>query len=146
MKYRKLRIAWSVGCGVLCLLLIALWVRSYWWADDLMLPLPNQQHFVIHSMQGSTSWYITSGINFHGFWTSESVELLTHGLSQPFSIVSFDIQILRRPVLLPHWLLISLFGTLAALPWLRWRFSLRTLLIGMTLVAVALGLIFALSR
>jgi hypothetical protein len=37
MKYRKLRIAWSVGCGIVCLLLIALWVRSYWWSDELTL-------------------------------------------------------------------------------------------------------------
>jgi hypothetical protein len=29
MKYRKLRIAWSGVYGVLCLLLIGLWVRSY---------------------------------------------------------------------------------------------------------------------
>ncbi len=33
MRFRKLRIAWSVGCGVLCLLLIVLWVRSYWRLD-----------------------------------------------------------------------------------------------------------------
>ena len=37
----------------------------------------------------------------------------------------------------------DLCGSLLALPWIRWRFSLRTLLIGMTVVAVALGLIFA---
>lgn len=35
MKHRKLRIAWSVGGGIVCLLLILLWVRSYWWADLL---------------------------------------------------------------------------------------------------------------
>jgi hypothetical protein len=29
VRFRKLRIAWSVGCSVLCLLLIVLWVRSY---------------------------------------------------------------------------------------------------------------------
>ena len=29
----KLRIAWSVGCVILCLLLIALWVKSYWRLD-----------------------------------------------------------------------------------------------------------------
>jgi hypothetical protein len=29
-KLRYLRIAFSAVCGVLCLLLIALWVRSYW--------------------------------------------------------------------------------------------------------------------
>ena len=33
MKYRKLRIAWSAVCGIVCLLLIVLWVRSYWWRD-----------------------------------------------------------------------------------------------------------------
>ena len=30
MRYRKLRIAWSVGWGIACVLLIVLWVRSYW--------------------------------------------------------------------------------------------------------------------
>src|SRR5262245_54729365 len=33
MKLRKLRIAWSVIWGVLCLLLIVLWVRSYTWEE-----------------------------------------------------------------------------------------------------------------
>jgi hypothetical protein len=41
MKYRKLRIAWSVGWGVLCLLLVALWVRSYWWRDTYSGPSHN---------------------------------------------------------------------------------------------------------
>src|SRR5437016_412120 len=29
MRFRKLRIAWSKGCGVMAVLLIALWMRSY---------------------------------------------------------------------------------------------------------------------
>src|SRR5690349_10312841 len=33
MKYRKLRIAWSVGWRIVAVLLCVLWVRSYWWAD-----------------------------------------------------------------------------------------------------------------
>jgi hypothetical protein len=44
----------------------------------------------------------------------------------------------------PHWFVVLLFTTLAAAPWLFkicWRFSLRTLLIATTLVAVVLGLI-----
>jgi hypothetical protein len=40
----------------------------------------------------------------------------------------------------PHWLFSILVGLLAAFPWLRWRFSLRTLLILCTLIAVGLGL------
>ena len=30
MRFRKLRIAWSVVCGLVAVLLIVLWVRSYW--------------------------------------------------------------------------------------------------------------------
>src|SRR5262245_28767768 len=35
MRFRKLRIAWSVVWGVVAVLLIALWVRSYWWLDSI---------------------------------------------------------------------------------------------------------------
>src|SRR5262245_40774927 len=31
---RGLRIAWSVWWGILCVLLVVLWVRSYWWRDE----------------------------------------------------------------------------------------------------------------
>jgi hypothetical protein len=34
MKYRKLRIAWSVAWGVVAVLLVVLWVRSYWVCDN----------------------------------------------------------------------------------------------------------------
>src|SRR5689334_7673711 len=33
MKYRKLRIAWLAMWGLLTVLLLVLWVRSYWWID-----------------------------------------------------------------------------------------------------------------
>jgi hypothetical protein len=45
---------------------------------------------------------------------------------------------------LPYWPVVLLASTLAVLgvlPWLRWRFSLRTLLIATTLVALVLGAI-----
>jgi hypothetical protein len=45
MKYRKLRIAWSVACGVLCLLLVVLWVRSH-------------LHFEQHIQRVSTTDYV----------------------------------------------------------------------------------------
>src|SRR5215213_3399771 len=40
-----------------------------------------------------------------------------------------------------YWFLISAAICVGIAPWLRWRFSLRTLLIATTLVAVVLGLI-----
>src|SRR6476469_5066865 len=50
----------------------------------------------------------------------------------------------RDMAVLPYWFLVSLSVIFAVGPWirqLRWRFSLRTLLIATTLVAVVLGLI-----
>src|SRR6266550_2296875 len=35
MRYRKLRIAFSATCLIACVLLIVLWVRSYWWNDGI---------------------------------------------------------------------------------------------------------------
>src|SRR6476659_6230618 len=40
MKYRKLRIAWSVVWGILCLLMITLWVRSYWQIEHILWNSP----------------------------------------------------------------------------------------------------------
>jgi hypothetical protein len=50
---------------------------------------------------------------------------------------------------IPHWFFVLLFTTLAAALWIHkldWRFSLRTLLIATTLVAVVLGTIVWMSR
>jgi hypothetical protein len=48
----------------------------------------------------------------------------------------------------PCWLLVLASMALAACPWIHWsnRFSLRTLLIAMTLVAVALGILIYAAR
>jgi len=48
-----------------------------------------------------------------------------------------------RELTSPHWFSAAVFGILGTLPWLPWspQFSLRTLLIATTLVAVVLGLI-----
>jgi hypothetical protein len=46
----------------------------------------------------------------------------------------------------PNWLLVVPLAIAVAIPWLRWRFSLRTLLIATTLVAVVLGLIVYAAR
>ena len=79
MKYRKLRIAWSVFWGIACVLLIV--------------------------------WGL--------FW---------------FNPWGVDISV-------PYSFLILLTSMVAVSPWFLWRFSLRTLLIVTTLVAVGLGAI-----
>jgi hypothetical protein len=42
---------------------------------------------------------------------------------------------------MPHWFLAILFASVAAVPWLPRKFSLRTLLIAIAWIAVALGIV-----
>jgi len=42
---------------------------------------------------------------------------------------------------IPHWPVVAIAVLLPVVPWLRYRFSLRTMLISVTLIAVALGLL-----
>jgi hypothetical protein len=51
----------------------------------------------------------------------------------------------RHSIMVPHWFAAVFAAALAGAPWIRLRFSLRTLLVATTLVAVTLGTIFALS-
>src|SRR4051795_652243 len=46
MRFRKLRIAWSVFWGVACVLLIVLWVRSYSWNEEFAFPAGGKRYHV----------------------------------------------------------------------------------------------------
>ncbi len=50
-------------------------------------------------------------------------------------------QVTGNKVVVPYWIPILLSGSVAALPWVKWQFSLRTMLIATTLIAVVLGLV-----
>jgi hypothetical protein len=135
VKYRKLRIAWSVGWGVLCLLLIALWVRSHYFDDVLFVELSNTQCIALDSMRGSLAIAILSRSEMppnRNWW-------LGHSDIEPWY------RFAPESTILPVWSLLLLLTMLAPLPWIRWRFSLRTLLIGVTVAAVLLGVIVALT-
>jgi hypothetical protein len=147
---RYMRIAFSATCVIACVLLIALWVRSYFVEDVLALNVSGQ-HWQIGTSRGglgmhasmrtkilqprwgyafaSLSPYVGSDSNWaFKHWTDMSGSYVTVGFPDLFVLV--------------------IAATLATIPWIRWssRFSLRTLLIATTLVAVVLGLIVAVLR
>jgi hypothetical protein len=153
MRFRKLRIVWSMVCGILCLLLIVLWVRSYRALGERWQSTTIRARFLyVSSSHGQICW-------------SGKPDLLTSLTGTPFKHVSNNIggileigppavwgfkygrtnssAMLRTPYRFPALLVASLCTT----PWLPFkRFSLRTLLIATTLVAVALGLMVAVLR
>jgi hypothetical protein len=158
MKYRKLRIAWSLLCGILCLLLIALWVRSYSRWDQLAGIWFANNSVLIMSVRGTVyGGYSTTDGRRTWSWSSFTNPRLSNAPQFPDGMIIADIgpNALRgielnlgpmgfgtgfQSVLAPHWFLVMVSFTLAGIAWLPWRFSLRTLLIAMTLVAVGLGL------
>jgi hypothetical protein len=142
----KLRIAFSVVCGIVCLLLIVLWVRRFSRDDDCRITLPATHAFTIHSMRGLVLVQVYKSNPEDGWhWTTT---MLGH---DPEGWSNFDSNVRAwhwvpmggspQPFAIPHWFLIVLSTALAVTPWVHWskQFSLRTLLVATTLVAVVLG-------
>jgi hypothetical protein len=143
MKYRKLRIAWSTACGILCLLLIALWVRSYFGRIGVEVFATHDHRYEIHSLDGKLLGIRWMRIYLGYEWTAQRSEGTYFNLiSRPrfgLGYISDGAELLA--IVIPYWLPSSSLTVLAAtLPWLRWCFSLRTLLVAATLVAVILSL------
>jgi hypothetical protein len=129
--------------GVIGAVLFAvLWGRSYWWSDDLIMPLPGPRSLIIHSLQGTTAWQW--GPRPPGqSWAIETISaaIVTEGMDPPFVRNLRAISLIREGVVLPHWVLIAACATCGVAPWMRWRFSVRKLLILITALAVLLAVI-----
>ena len=155
MRFRKLRIAWSVGCGILCLLLIALWVRSYWAGDYInYISSPSGRINSVGSTYGTLRFSFDKqsfrhpgqdwGWHVYSQWLDEP-ETPEIEKAQIRKLNSRQIHLVNRParllVKVPHWLIALLAAVAGATPWCPKHFTLRTLLIATTLVAVVLGIL-----
>src|SRR6476620_3101502 len=57
MRFLKLRIAWSVVCGIACVLLIVSWVRSYiTWNDEISYVISSSRGWHLASSEGGVSF------------------------------------------------------------------------------------------
>jgi hypothetical protein len=181
IRFRKLRIAWSVAWGLAAVLLIVLWVRSYTAADyveqvngrvisSLLSDVGTIQFthgdrypvsvdrtewdtFPINQSQiASFQWEVSThddgavndSLNRDGFVLPAQPSVLS-----PKSFTYRDGIYKSLRVRFPYWLPTIIVCMLAGLPWLipwRTRFSLRTLLIAITLIGLILGTIIATTR
>src|SRR4051794_32106050 len=139
MNFRKLRIAWSVFWGLACVLLIVLCVRSYWWATNIQLP-PLMSHgiqcrlmrnVVMIRIISLDSWDLGWTTDFENVYKSDSRYAHFHqNLTKPSFLLQFREEGPGTIALrYPYWFAALIVGMIAELPWVRWRFSLRTLLI-----------------
>ena len=145
--FRFLRYAVTALSVMACVLLVALWVRSYWWWDGIYGPgAPS----AVSSLQGRLHFVFQDFAIPPVGWTVTSREVETLGDNRPRlsgweSSSGFDVEVQDdlTVIAVPNWFLVALLGTISAVPWVKSfrRFSLRTLLIATTLVAVGLGII-----
>lgn len=143
MRFRKLRIAWSVIFGVLSVLLIALWLFSYNWRFT-----PVDHHGLDAQAAEGFDFVITSS---HGVITARITTAKEYPILEGYFVSKYfgwisDPNI--KTCYVPHWFLVSATAAQALIPWIPWskRFSLRALLIVMTAVSVALALVVGLCR
>jgi hypothetical protein len=138
---RLLRIGWSAVCVIACLLLIALWVRSYSSFGQIVGPVWEDNYFLYQSLRGRALFEISNNPNIEALlgreWTWATLELRSIATYRLSAESTFS----QVRVVIPFWTLVVSLFMFATAPWIRWRFSLRTLLITITLVAVVLGLI-----
>jgi hypothetical protein len=142
-RFRKLRIASSAACGIFCSLLILLWVRSYWQCDRFDMQWGNASHVLgAVSRRGLLAigeGHATTPLEERFAISSTSVraaaELETNAIGfrgRRFGVGNWFLT-------MPYWFPALLLVVAAALPWKH--FSLRTLLIAVTLVAAILRII-----
>jgi hypothetical protein len=151
MRFRKLHIAFSATCLIACVLLIALWVRSYWWMEQVSLPHIHTQTVQVGYGCGDIAIsVIDSELVPNDSGSVPNVHLATDEWLRLLSLDSLESpsQVWGAvmhgnggfTVFIPFWFFVLVAFGISTVPWLRWRFSLRTLLITTTLVAVVLGL------
>jgi hypothetical protein len=157
MKYRYLRIAFSVTCGIACVLLVVLWVRSFHAKDSMRGCIAGSKlHMYLSTLKGEIALSFDEWRGNPHPWIFESKSNLENMSSvlpsvtgkPPLSWLGFRWYFKPNlwAIIFPYWFAVLLPASVASLPWLRWQFSLRTLLIATTLVAVVLGLIVYASR
>ncbi len=147
---RKLRIVLSAMCGIVCLLTIVLWVRSHHAEDrascrlsSVGIRLYSSRGWLVLFKNGTPGagpydWDITFGSEY---WLNPPDTRLQYALP-----LSFFGRSAISNISLPHWVFVVVSVAVAAVPWLlhrQFRFSLRSLLIATTLIAIVLGVAVA---
>jgi hypothetical protein len=160
MRYRKLRIAWSVFWGFACVLLIVLWVRSYF-SFSLWEYGSRTSYAQVLVMKGEiivkTKWPTRLSGGQWAAITDQPSDWLSrtnnYSTALGFALIPFQGKQLYYDYCLfvPFWFFVAFVVVLTGLPWiprprLAARFSLGTLLVFTTVVAAVLGVVVYAAR
>jgi hypothetical protein len=143
MKIRALKIIVSTFCVLVCVLLIAFWVRSYWTADTIRRS--GSRMTVITSMEGAVT-ISSSSVTFIGLprWQWESTRT---GSMMPNPLPEWHFRFKGNLFAhFPYRLPVAVMIVSAIAPWFHWHFSIRTVLIVIAAISLLLGLVLNFSR
>jgi hypothetical protein len=151
---RRLRIAVSVFFALVAFALSVLWVRSYWRSDRVSIPGWDACPIIIESSRGQLSAMHFTMVENRWKWRTRKTNPpdIYSDPKPTWEVLTFDSMTGRTitAVLLPHRFLAAGFailsGAAAFLSRPSSQFSLRTMLIATTLVAIVLGLAVWASR
>jgi hypothetical protein len=170
---RYLYVALTSIFALASLLLLVACVLSYWRFDQLIIRTAANNHLGLTSFQGRfvVGWSNAPELRYAFVQPWERRSFRTRdwnaALSGPVAFFPQSVtpyastiplpRFNRNPVIntpgtnhrelvLPYWIILLFTIAAATSPWLPWRFSLRTLLIAITLLALLLGTAFATTR
>jgi hypothetical protein len=154
---RSLRITATALMLLLSATLVVLWFRNFRGADVGWAPLPSGGHVVVVSQQGQME-FVFSKPSPASLRTRQATKTASSWGGDTYSVVhqsAVDVLFPRvKPLryrrlwpaglnmMTPYRFLVPFTVALSAVPWIKWssRFSLRALLVGTTIIAVALGI------
>lgn len=154
LQHRKLRIAWTAFFAALTIALAAMWVGSISHHIAIMFPVSDKHCIVAYPIRNALvvcdegdwrrhpNWHTGIKISsLPSWWILAENQVIQHG---PFA----EYHALEGTAYgVSFWLLIATSSCLALLSWIiQLRFSLRTLLIATTIVAVGLGLLLCAAK
>jgi hypothetical protein len=134
-----------------CLLLVVMWVRSYWRLEWVITTFADQ---MIEFTAGQGAARLDANhrpSNGKHAWRSETIDSGEHVHLNPLGVdggwfyanrfITISSSTSRDFIWVRYWFPVLIAAMLTPLPLLSWSFSLRTLLIAATLTAAVLGLV-----
>jgi hypothetical protein len=127
-----------------CVLLVALWVRSYRNGISSKWLFLDRQHITFHSQSANLYliWRTENRLSPNQTFIADELDNeLASQLRDLIERNKLAFSRTRFSMSCPHWFAALIAAVISLAPWLPWRFSLRTLLVVTTLVALGLGVI-----
>jgi hypothetical protein len=144
MRFRKLRIAWSVAWGVVAVLLCALWARSYWQSSLILYEKPTGYYQLSNTYGVLFFTYTNNAVPMvvRKTWSYHTREPI-----RPYPYSGFT-EGGGMQFIFPFWLLLIFAVAILIAPWIPWskRFGVRSVLIATSVVGVLLGAVILAFR